>query len=72
MRTPSVDVQGSRTLGHYSAAKAAFSTYFAALRRERRRDGLAVIEAVAAVLHALREDRRQVAWDLKARDLVTA
>lgn len=89
-------------IGHYSATKAAFSAYLAALRRERRRDGLAVIdvrpphldtrfteralfgqapalpeplavhEVVAAVLDALREDRRQVAWDLKARELITA
>ena len=92
----------SAGIGHYSAAKAAFSAYLAALRRERRRDGLAVIdvrpphldtqfteralfghapplpeplavnEVVAAVLDALRDDRRQVAWDLKARELITA
>jgi short-subunit dehydrogenase len=89
-------------IGHYSATKAAFSAYLAALRRERRRDGLAVIdvrpphldtrfteralfgkapelpeplavdEVVAAILRALREDRREVAWDLKARELITA
>ena len=89
-------------IGHYSAAKAAFSAYLAALRRERRRDGLAVIdvrpphmdtrfteralfgrapdlpeplalsEIVAAILEALRGDRREVAWDLKARELITA
>jgi short-subunit dehydrogenase len=88
-------------IGHYSAAKAAFSAYLAALRRERRRDSLAVIdvrpphldtqfteralfgqapelpeplalnEVVAAVLDALREDRREVAWDLEARELIT-
>jgi hypothetical protein len=33
---------------------------------------LAVREVVAAILGALREDRREVAWDLKARELVTA
>lgn len=89
-------------IAHYSAAKAAFSAYLAALRRERRRDSLAVIdvrpphldtqfteralfgsapelpeplavsEVVAAIVDALRENRRQVAWDLKARELVTA
>jgi len=89
-------------IGHYSAAKAAFSAYLTALRRERRRDGLAVIdvrpphldtrfteralfgsapelpeplavsEVVAAVIGALGDDRRLVAWDLKARELVTA
>jgi len=31
-------------IGHYSAAKAAVSAYHTALRRERRRDGLAVID----------------------------
>lgn len=92
----------SAGIGHYSAAKAAFSAYLAALRRERRRDGLAVIDVrpphldtrfteralfgsapelpeplavsdvVEAVVDALRENRRQVAWDLKARELVTA
>lgn len=89
-------------IGHYSAAKACFSAYLAALRRERRRYGVAVIDVrpphldtrfteralfgqapelpppldvsavVAAILGALREDRREVAWDLRARELVTA
>ena len=89
-------------VAHYSAAKAGFSAYLTALRRERRRDGLNVLdvrpphmdtgfdrrpvfgrapelpeplpvaEVAEAVLEALREDRREVAWDLKARSLVTA
>lgn len=89
-------------LAHYSAAKAALSAYLTALRRERRRDGLNVLdvrpphmdtgfdrrpifgrapelpeplpvaEVAAAVVEAMREDRREVAWDLKARSLVTA
>lgn len=84
----------------YSASKAALSAYLVALRRERRRDGLSVLdvrpphldtgfetralagsaprlpepvpaaEVVAATLTALREDRRELAWDLKARALV--
>jgi NAD(P)-dependent dehydrogenase (short-subunit alcohol dehydrogenase family) len=33
---------------------------------------LAVSEVVAAVIGALGDDRRLVAWDLKARELVTA
>ena len=33
---------------------------------------LPVAEVAEAVLEALREDRREVAWDLKARSLVTA
>jgi len=89
-------------ISHYSAAKAALSAYLTALRRERRRDGLAVLDVrpphmdtafaeralfgrapelpeplpvarvVDAVLHALREDRREISWDLRARSLVTA
>jgi short-subunit dehydrogenase len=89
-------------VSHYSAAKAAFSAYLTALRRERRRDGLAVLDVrpphmdtsfgdrpifgrapalpeplpvhvvVDAVLEAIRSDRREIAWDLKARSLVTA
>ena len=89
-------------VSHYSAAKAAFSAYLTALRRERRRGGLAVLDVrpphmdtsfgdrpifgeapelpdplpvevvVDAVLDALRSDRREIAWDLKARSLVTA
>jgi short-subunit dehydrogenase len=89
-------------VSHYSAAKAAFSAYLTALRRERRRDGLAVLDVrpphmdtsfgerpvfgqapelpeplpvqvvVDAVMDAIRSDRREIAWDLKARSLVTA
>ncbi len=89
-------------VSHYSAAKAAFSAYLTALRRERRRDGLSVIDVrpphmdtsfgdrpvfgsapelpeplpvqvvVDAVIDAIRADRREIAWDLKARSLVTA
>jgi short-subunit dehydrogenase len=89
-------------VSHYSATKAAFSAYLAALRRERRRDGLAVLDVrpphmdtsfgdrpifgrapalpeplpvqvvVDAVMEAIRSDRREIAWDLKARSLVTA
>jgi NAD(P)-dependent dehydrogenase (short-subunit alcohol dehydrogenase family) len=89
-------------VSHYSAAKAAFSAYLTALRRERRRDGLAVLDVrpphmdtsfgdrpifgrapqlpeplpvqvvVDAVMEAIRLDRREIAWDLKARSLVTA
>lgn len=33
---------------------------------------LDVSAVVAAILGALREDRREVAWDLRARELVTA
>lgn len=92
----------SAGVSHYSAAKAAFSAYLTALRRERRRDGLSVLDVrpphmdtnfverrlfgrapelpeplpmvavVDAVLEAIRSERREIAWDLKARSLVTA
>ncbi len=84
----------------YSASKAALSAYLAAVRREVRRDGIAVLdvrpphldtpfsegalageppklpapgdpgELVAAVLSALREDKRELAYDLRAKQLV--
>jgi short-subunit dehydrogenase len=84
----------------YSASKAAFSAYLAALRREVRRDGLVVLDVrpqhiatafaeralagspppldagadpddiVAAILGALRDDRRELAYDLRERSLV--
>ena len=38
-----------------------------ALSRPHRAEGV-----VAAILGAVREDRREVSWDLKARELVTA
>jgi short-subunit dehydrogenase len=86
----------------YSASKAALSGYLAALRRERRRDGLLVLdvrpphldtpfaeralagsppplpagadpdEVVAAILAALRDGRKELAYDLKARALVAS
>ena len=86
----------------YSASKAALSAYLAALRRERRRHGLTVLdvrpghletpfaqralagepprlpagadpdEVVAAIVGALRADRRELAYDLKARALVAS
>lgn len=89
-------------VSHYSAAKAAFSAFLTALRRERRRDGLSVLDVrpphmdtpfgtralfgrapvlpdpipvhvmVEAVIEAVRSDRREIAWDLKARSLTTA
>ncbi len=89
-------------LAHYSAAKAALSAYLAALRRERRRDGLTVLDVrpphldtafserplfglppalpdpiaagvvVDAVVDALREGRREIAWDLQVRSLTSA
>ena len=85
----------------YSASKAALSAYVTALRRERRKHGLTVLDVrpphmdtafagraltgsppplpepldhhdvVSAVIAALREGRREVAWDLKGRELVT-
>lgn len=84
----------------YSATKAAFSAYLAAVRRERRRAGLTVLDVrpqhmetgfsdralagerpglpepldpnrvVATVLQALRDEKREVAFDLKAQALV--
>jgi short-subunit dehydrogenase len=86
----------------YSASKAALSAHLAALRRERRRAGLHVLdvrpqhldtgfesrplagtapklpapasaaEVATAIVAALREDRRELAYDLKARSLVAA
>jgi short-subunit dehydrogenase len=86
----------------YSASKAGLSAYLAALRRERRRDGLVVLdvrpqhldtpfaeralagsppplkagsdpdEVAAAILQALRDDKRELAYDLKARALVAS
>jgi short-subunit dehydrogenase len=86
----------------YSASKAALSAYLTALRRERRRDGLVVLDVrpqhldtgfadralagappalpeparaddvAAAIVDALREDRRELAYDLRARALVAA
>ncbi len=88
-------------LAAYSASKAALSAYLAALRRERRRDGLTVLDVrpphmdtgfsgralageppdlpepfehervVEAIVTALREGRRELSWDLRARELVT-
>ena len=84
----------------YSASKAALSAYLAALRRERRREGLVVIDVrpshldtgfesrartgtppplpvgadhhavIEAILDAMREDRRELAFDLRTRALV--
>ena len=84
----------------YSASKAALSAYVTALRRERRKQGLTVLDVrpphmdtafaeraltgsppplpdpldhrdvVAAVIEALREGRREVAWDLQGKALV--
>lgn len=84
----------------YSASKAALSAYLAALRRERRRDGLLVLdvrpphldtgfesralagtppalpagadhrELIAAILDAIRDGRRELAYDLRQRELV--
>jgi short-subunit dehydrogenase len=89
-------------VSHYSAAKAALSAYLTALRRERRRYGVAVLDVrpphmdtrfgeralfgrapdlpepipvdvvVDTVLEAIRSDRREIAWDLRARSLTTA
>ncbi len=86
----------------YSASKAALSSYLTALRRERRRDGLNVLDVrpqhldtgfesrplagsapnlpapadargvSTAIVLALREDRRELAYDLGARALVAA
>jgi short-subunit dehydrogenase len=86
----------------YSASKAALSAHLAALRRERRRAGLHVLDVrpqhldtgfesrplagtapklpepaaaagvAAAIVAALRDDRRELAYDLKARSLVAA
>lgn len=84
----------------YSASKAALSAYLVALRRERRRGGLTVLdvrpshldtgferrslageapalpagadhrEVVAAIADAMRDDRRELAYDLRERTLV--
>jgi len=84
----------------YSASKAVLTAYLAALRRERRRAGLTVLdvrpphlatdfaagalagapprlgagadpdEVVAAIVAALREDRRELAYDMAAKALV--
>jgi len=84
----------------YSASKAALSAYVTALRRERRKQGLTVLDVrpphmdtdfadraltgsppplpapldhhdvVAAVIDALRDGRREVAWDLQSKALV--
>ena len=84
----------------YSASKAALSAYMAAVRRERRREGLRVLdvrpqhmetgfsdravageapdlpqpldpdEVVDTILGAMRDERREVAFDLRARSLV--
>lgn len=89
-------------LAAYSASKAALSAFLLALRRERRRDGLQVLDVrpphldtgfetralagapprlpqpvpaadvVKAILAALREDRRELAWDVTARALVAS
>jgi short-subunit dehydrogenase len=86
----------------YSASKAGLSGYLAALRRERRRDGLTVLdvrpqhldtpfadralagtppplpagadpdEVVAAILAALRDGKRELAYDLKVKALVAS
>lgn len=86
----------------YSASKAALSAYLAALRRERRRHGLVVLDVrpqhletafaqrslagsppplpggadpdavVAQILDALREDKRELAYDLRARALIAS
>lgn len=87
-------------LAGYSASKAALSAYLTALRRERRRDGMVVLDvrpqhmdtgfadralsgtpsrlpepgdhhAVASqIIAALREDRRELAYDLERKALV--
>lgn len=84
----------------YSASKAALSAYLVALRRERRRHGLTVLDVrpphldtdfsahalhgdppklpepadpdalVAAILDALRDDRRELRYDPTKRELV--
>lgn len=84
----------------YSASKAALSAYLTALRRERRRDGLTVLEVrpahldtgfetralageppalpagadhravVTAIVDAMRDGRRELAYDLRERSLV--
>lgn len=84
----------------YSAAKAGLSAYLSAVRHERRRTGLTVLDVrpphmdtgfsehpvegeapqlpapadidvtVSTTLHALREGKREISWDLKARELV--
>ncbi len=84
----------------YSASKAALSAYLAALRRERRRDGLTVLDVrpphldtpfatrslhgeppplpdpadpnalVAAILDAVRADRRELRYDAVKRELI--
>lgn len=86
----------------YSASKSALSAYLSALRRERRRHGLTVLDVrpphldtdfsaralhgeppklpepadpdalVAAVVAALRDDRRELRYDPMQRELVTA
>jgi short-subunit dehydrogenase len=90
-------------LSHYSASKSALSAYLTALRHERRREGLRVLDVrpphldtgfadralgdgelprlpepvlhgdvVDAVVSAMRDDRREVAWDLAAKDFSIA
>ena len=89
-------------IAHYSAAKSALSAYLKAVRHERRRHGLSVIDVrpphldtgfsdrglageppllpepvahglvVDATVDALRNGRREVTWDLKARALSVA
>lgn len=84
----------------YSASKAALSAYLTALRRERRRDGLTVLDVrpshldtgfetralegeppalpaaadhrdvVIAIVDAMRDGRRELAYDLRERSLV--
>ncbi len=84
----------------YSASKASLSAYLSALRRERRRDGLLVVdvrpphldtglerralagaapklpaavshhEVIDAIVDAIREDRRELAFDLRRREMV--
>jgi len=84
----------------YSASKAALSAYLGALRRERRRDGLTVLDVrpphldtdfsahalhgkppklpapadpdalVAAILDAVRNDRRELRYDPTRRELI--
>ncbi len=84
----------------YSASKAALSAYLTALRRERRRDGLTVLDVrpphldtafaehaihgeppklpepadpdglVAAIIDAMRDDRRELRYDPVKRELV--
>ena len=85
----------------YSASTAALSAYVTALRRERRRDGLTILDVrpshldtgfetralagrppalpaaadhrdvVVAIVDAMRDDRRELAYDLRRRTLVT-